>query len=97
MGGDRVSGFPPAILDQIHAGVVLNPGEFGCIRPSTLQCTENAAANISWGGDGCNICTVKEPVAIYAVAQPLEWFCFLRFDEVTIPPYCLALYFINTD
>lgn len=84
MGGDRLSGLPPPILDQIHARMVLNPGEFGCVCSSTLQCTENATTYISRGGDGCHICTVKEPVAINAVAQPLEWLCFLRFDEVTL-------------
>ncbi|CAL5360142.1 unnamed protein product [Camellia sinensis] len=49
----------------------------------------DSTSYFSWRGDGCNFCTLKEPIAIYALAQSLEWLCFLGFDEIEFLLYSL--------
>ena len=68
MGGHCLSGFSSTLFNQVHACMVCNPSEFSCLCYSTFQCTENATAYISWSGDECYFCKVKEFNAIDAFA-----------------------------
>lgn len=68
LGGDCFSWVSSPFLDQVHACMVLNFGEFRSFCLGTFQCAENAPTYILRDGDGCCFCAIKEHVAIYAFA-----------------------------
>lgn len=68
LGRDCLPWVSSTFLDQVHASMVLNFGEFIGFCFGSFQYAEDASAYIPRSGDGCCFHTIEELVGIDGVA-----------------------------